>query len=363
MNENSNWNLQRSNLTIVQIAAAIGVIFSHSYRIGVGGKEPLSAFAYGKCTCGTVAVAIFLLISGFTVSQSYSSARGSIKTVAAGLYNFVIRRFLRIFPVVAFAIVVCTFCLGPFVSSLSHADYFSHPLTWRYMRGIWLHSFHAALPGVFVHNELKTSVNGSLWVIPWQMWCYWLVALFGVLGLHKNRRLVLVCCSLAWALFYGRFVLLKGMSWPGGISVMQGSRLLAFFLTGWVAALYKDKIVLDGKLAAGLALSMPIWIWTSASDLALAFAGFYILLYLIFRHPVGWLQKLPPISFGIFVFGFPAQQTFAHFWGGKMPHWSNFLLSVAVVIPIALLEYWTIERPMKWLSKKLSIKMKSHEQN
>ena len=251
MDENSNWDLRHSNLTIVQIVAAIGVIFSHSYRIGVGGKEPLSEVAFGKCTCGTIAVAVFLFLSGFCVSQSYSSARGSIKTAVAELYNFVIRRFLRIFPVVAFAIVVCTFCLGPFVSSLSTADYFSHPLIWRYLRGIWLHSFHAT----------------------------------------------------------------------------------------------------------------PIWIWTPASDLSLAFVGFYILLYLIFRHPVGWLQKLPPISFGIFVFGFPVQQTFAHFWGGKMPHWTNFFLSLAVVIPIALFEYWTIERPMKMLSRKLFIKVKSHEQN
>lgn len=348
-------DLRRSNLTAIQILAAIGVLFSHSYRIGTGGVEPLSGFTHGQCTCGTVSVAIFLFLSGFLVVRSYPAAGSPGWKARIGcLFTFAARRLTRIFPTVAFAILACAFCLGPLASRLPVREYFAHPLTWRYLQGLGLHAYRAALPGVFEGNVLKSSVNGSLWVIPWQMWCYWMLALLGVSGLHKNRRAMLIACSFAWALFFGRGTWLAGMPWPGGISPVQGIRLVAFFFTGCLASLHFDKTRLDGRLALGLACSLPLWLRTPAGDLALGTAGAYVLLYLVFAHPVAMLQHLPPISFGIFVLGFPVQQVLALFWGkAGMPWMANFLLSTLVAIPLALLEYRLVEKPVSALRGKL----------
>lgn len=50
------------------------------------------------------------------------------------------------------------------------------------------------------------------------------------------------------------------------------------------------------------------------------------------------------VSFGIFVMSFPVQQCLVACHGGWMNHLANFFWASAIVIPVAFVEYFTIER-------------------
>lgn len=61
--------------------------------------------------------------------------------------------------------------LGPVVTSLTLGAYFSNPEFFRYFGNMigWVYYF---LPGVFLDNPLPRTVNGQLWTLQPEFWCY-----------------------------------------------------------------------------------------------------------------------------------------------------------------------------------------------
>lgn len=345
--------LKFSNLTLVQIVSALLVIFSHSYRLGDGAVEPLRSFTLGHLTLGELAVAVFLFLSGFMVSESFPSCGGEGSgNRFAGLFEFSVKRLTRIFPTVFTVVFISVFLLGPCCTTLSVAEYFRHPQTWMYMSGSSLFVFYPQLPGVFEQNVYRCAVNGSLWVIPWQMWCYVMVAVFGMFGVHRNRAAVTCMCAITFALYLARNLVFGDLAFLGLVPRL-GIRLFLFFAAGWTFSVWKGSIRWDWRAVLVLSLSLPLWIRTSACDLGLATVGAYCLLWLIFAHPLSLSDRLPHISFGVFVFGFPIQQVVTMCFGGKMGHCTNFLLATAISAVLAYAELRLVERLGKRLREKM----------
>ena len=136
----------------------------------------------GADTLGTIGVLMFFGISGYLITRSWVHA--------PHIPSFVVKRALRIYPAYIVVLLVTTFIVGPLVSTLSTSDYFSSSLVSHYVLGnASMRSITYDLPGVFAHNPYPHAVNGSIWTLPYEVRAYVIVALLGVCGLLKNRRI------------------------------------------------------------------------------------------------------------------------------------------------------------------------------
>ena len=73
----------------------------------------------------------------------------------------------------------------------------------------------------------------------------------------------------------------------------------------------------------------------------------------MFAHPISLSNRLPQISFWVFVFGFPVQQVVTMWFGGEMGHRINFLLSAVIAVVLAYAELRLVERLGRYLREKM----------
>jgi peptidoglycan/LPS O-acetylase OafA/YrhL len=111
-------------------------------------------------------VPMFFALSGFLVTGS--AMRLSLK-------NFLINRGLRILPALAVDVTVCAIIIGPAMTTLPLSQYLTSTDFFKYFINFtgWIHYY---LPGVFKHNY-SPRVNGALWTVPFEMFCYFLMSL------------------------------------------------------------------------------------------------------------------------------------------------------------------------------------------
>lgn len=168
-----------NNFDVLRYFAAVLVIYSHSYPLTGKSIEPLALLSKGQWTFGGVAVAIFFVISGFLVSNSFERST---------VLQYTVNRFLRIFPGLFMAVLLSVFVLGPLFTSLEISEYFSNNLTYSYLNNSLLLSVQYVLPGMFETNLYPNAVNGSIWTIPYEILGYILVAIIGYYGLLKKKK-------------------------------------------------------------------------------------------------------------------------------------------------------------------------------
>ena len=173
-------NKEKNNLDIFRIISALMVIYGHAYAIlpSTGSGDVLKGLL-GFDYSGSLAVKIFFFLSGLVVTNSLLTKRS--------LIPFLIARFFRIWPALAFTLLVSAFLLGPLLSEQSPAEYFSNKKVLAYFyKGLSM-NIKYELPGVFEDNALR-AVNGSLWSIPHEVFAY--LTLAALLVLVPSRVII-----------------------------------------------------------------------------------------------------------------------------------------------------------------------------
>ena len=114
-----------NNLNAIRMVAATSVLVSHAYPItrGPTAVEPLRTWI--GISLGNVAVAVFFVISGLLVAQSWERS--------GGLARYTTARMLRIFPGLAAVLLLTVAVLGPAVTALTIPDYATRLETWSYL--------------------------------------------------------------------------------------------------------------------------------------------------------------------------------------------------------------------------------------
>ena len=328
---------RRNNFDVLRLLAASFVLFSHSYAL-TAHAEPFADVS--GWTFGEIGVVMFFAMSGFLIAKSWSEQ--------PHLRPFAIKRGLRLLPALVVAVSVTVFVIGPLFTVLPLTSYFSDPTTWLYLvRCSFLITFFGTLPGVFETNPYPDAVNGSLWTLPVEACCYAMAAALGTLGLLRRSSVlalfgfVLVLCVTPLS----PFTIAPAGGTTGGnipLVIMLG----ATFVLGSLAYSVRARLHLSWIF---LGVLTAVWVatwgggWTQATGiLAIAFA----VLVLAFRTPA-WLRRLTApgdVSYGIYVYAFPVQQSVAAIWGAIDP-----LLMMAIAFPItyclAFLSWRLVERP------------------
>ena len=324
-----------ANLTLLQLALALCVMFGHSFALGDGSTEYLAKITYGRISIHGLALGFFFFLSGFLCTESYRSS---------GVLVFSLKRILRILPVVAVATIMGAFVIGPLVTNWTIKDYIFHSQTRDYLwNAALLMPVRFLLPGVFDGNAFP-GINGCLWVIPWQMLCYIFTAVIGVLGLLKKKCATLLLCALSWSGYYVYCSLVENSPAYYSGNIYSVLKLFCFYISGILFAdFYKIEVCIAIKTA--FFICGVLILSTHFFDIGMVIVGTLLISYLLRAHKI--IITPPPISFGIFVFGFPIQQLITYAFGGRVNHWMNFILSVPVSILVAGLCYRYIEQPCK----------------
>lgn len=124
---------------------------------------------------------VFFAVSGFLVAGSY--ARNP------ELRAFVIARGVRIWPALFAAAAVSALVIGGSTTTMDAPSYYLSPdVYWYVAANSALLTTFQYLPGVFSDNPFPVTVNGSLWSLPLEVFCYGLLYAAGRIGLLQPIR-------------------------------------------------------------------------------------------------------------------------------------------------------------------------------
>ena len=326
------FDARQNNLNFLRLSLAILVILSHSFPLATGSEstEPFILATHGQTTGGTIAVDLFFVLSGFLITNSFLSS--------SSVWSYLGKRIRRIYPGFVATMLVGALVVAPLASASSPFHTAAAQLGNFVLSCVRLHEFdylHA-----FASNPAPGAINGSLWSISYEFWCYIAVAVLGLIGILARRHMVLgiFCLSLIVSFLFA----ITGWA-PGGsfLNPIFGfpplwARLLPMYLAGVVFFLYRDRIPLNGYIALGAlgALVVAAYIplaWTVCFPVA----GTYLLFWFGY-HPgirLTDFARYGDFSYGTYLYAFPIQQLIMKFFGHPI---SPYLLS-AIAVPLTLM--------------------------
>jgi len=330
----------QNNLNLIRLIAALMVTFSHAYILtGNLPNEPFLRWT-GDQTAGYLGVFVFFVVSGVLVTRSYARTESIVHYVGS--------RALRIYPALAMLLLLSAIPMGMWWTQLSLGEYLKRPEVWRYVADNLYFKTNHQLPGVFENLVGERSVNGSLWTLRYEVYAYFLVIVFGLLGLLRNSTAFNLTVAGLVLLYLKQPVgfLLAPAKWDAPILVP----LLGFLFGAFV---YVNRAHLHCRLrylvlAAMAYLTCRHGIWNvpvvvlSVGYAALA-VGFHPRLQLR-------LNIRNDYSYGIYLYSFPIQQTVVWLLPGLQP-WQHFALALLFIIPMSALSWHALEQPTLKLKK------------
>jgi len=296
-------NSRENNFQLIRLAAALGVFISHTFPLagyGLGGKAQM---------LGHVSLNVFFVISGFLVCKSYLDRPTKI---------YVTSRILRIFPALIAAVLFSVFGIGLAMTELGTLEYLSNAGVYEYtLKNIVLliPDIPKTLPGVFLEYKYLPTVNAPLWSLPYEVMCYILLAVLGLVTRAKNQttRLIVVALTI-FSICYTVYVA-NTISKSDEFAFILGKdfyRLLGMFFLGVSMYLLSDEIPISHILMAVLVLLFGLSLLYRPSSIVLLYlVGAYAIFYFAYI-PRGSLLKFNSIgdySYGVYILGYPIQQT------------------------------------------------------
>lgn len=348
----SDWQARGgNNFDAVRLAMALLVVWSHSFALYLGteASEPLSLLFNGTYNSGNAGVMVFFIISGFLVSHSYRASRSPGQYMA--------RRIRRIYPGYLAATSLCAFVIVPLFSSVANLSAWEVAKT---LGGNLLLRNYFPPSNAFTANPVPNAINGSLWSIPFEFWCYIGVAGLGLTGLLK-RKWVLVFLTVT--LLCGRVGLDLLDKKPSGglIETIFGwpymwFKILPSFLLGMIAFAFQDRLPRSRALLAALLLAAigAAHLVPHVADLLVAPALAYATFHVAFSSTINLhgIARSGDFSYGTYLYAFPIQQMLMATHGQTLGL-PVFILSsmglslIAGVMSWHLVEKWAVVRRPK----------------
>jgi peptidoglycan/LPS O-acetylase OafA/YrhL len=274
---------------------------------------------------GAEAVNCFFIISGFLIAGSWERS--------GGLGVFLINRFLRIYPGFVVAMVFCVFVIAPFTGA-KFPSYLWDARTYLYFKPLILGPVEQ-LPGVLSSVPWQGVINGSIWTIRFEMLCYMLIALLGLLGLLRRPIVVLLLLAASLA---GSQIVLRG--WPHAWAldvpwfgtIWELPRFVSAFMAGVAAYVWKERIQYRGLPAVGAILFLVVATVFKFDAIVFPICAAYLVLFVAFSHwiPMQRVGARGDFSYGIYLYAFPIQQLLVYWF----PICRYPLVLTAMALPI-----------------------------
>lgn len=329
-----------NNFDALRLVAALSVMFSHSFLIAEGSEahEWFVRLSGNQCVLGLVGVFVFFVISGYLVTASYC------RHPEPG--RFAGHRLLRIYPGLIVNLLVCAFVLGPLVTSLPLHEYFGSGKLYDYLGQYFVLTPRSPpLPGVtFVDNGVGNIVNGSLWTLRYEMMMYGMVLLLGLAGLLRlSTTIILTGLGIVAVAFE------KSLKPFGDFGEMAW--LLGFFGSGMAMHFLRPHLSFRWPYMVLALAVLAGFVWLHLFIMLFPLAGAYLVIGFATRHDPGldYSRHLGDLSYGLYIYGWPAENLVVWLSHGHAAWWQVFLGAVAVAGPLAYLSWHLIEkRALAW---------------
>jgi peptidoglycan/LPS O-acetylase OafA/YrhL len=350
-----------NNFAALRLAMALLVIWSHSFALALPqgeAAEPISMLTNGHYNAGNIGVMAFFVISGFLISESYLNSSSTLR--------FFIKRVRRIYPGYLVATTICALVIVPLFSTgylISPVEMGKTLCLNLMLRGYFPPS------DVFAGNYSQT-VNGSLWSIPYEFWCYVAVAVLGALGLLKKRPVIvsIIVFSISTK------VLLDALGKKPGLG-MIGSvfgwpylwlSILPCFFVGTIFFLLKDQIPRSRFILSVLLVCFFAACYAPAAsefqngltEVLFPIAMAYTVFYFSFSGTIRMRRAdaYGDFSYGTYLFAFPIQQMILSTSGHSLAFpalvfWSIILSVGAGAISWHLVEKWFLPKKKNALDR------------
>ena len=354
----------------VRIGLAFLILYIHCSLLNPDpALEAAPAFPYAPFARWAVdfaALPMFFALSGFLVAAS-------VERLPLG--QFLTNRALRIFPALGVEITLSALILGPLLTSVALGQYFSDPAFYKYFLNI-LGSIHYELPGMFLSNPHPAIVNGALWTVPHELTCYALLTVMVLCGVYRRRWLLLAATVALLGVSIAVFLAPQfGLRLPGQdalnyLFVTRGAaRLVPLFLVGLLIYRFRHEIPYRGEIAALAAVSYvalsqfgsPAWLANPLFSAATAPLLGYVVIYLGLSPRLEFkILKGRDYSYGVYLYGYPLQQTMIQLFPGVTSVATFFAMSVAASLAMASFSWNVIEKPILRLRRRWSVSAQIH---
>jgi peptidoglycan/LPS O-acetylase OafA/YrhL len=321
----------------VRLALAYSVLFVHSFAVAEGEaffqtmwRGPLWPFL-------CVILPMFFGLSGFLVAGS------ALRTRSASV--FMTFRVLRIAPALSTEITLSAMILGPLLTTATLYDYFTNKRFFAYFGNV-IGRLRLELLGVFEHNPTPYVVNGNLWTLKPEFYCYAIMLALMLTGIVYRRGLltalfVVATVGLGLAHFLYGYLRIP-------VSVDAYAVLIYSFVMGAVAFHWREYIPIDVRIAAPVAILVYLTIGFDAAALLSCFLVMYLTIYIgvlaIPRIP-GLQRKGADYSYGIYLYGYPIQQSLVLLFPELRSWWLLFPLCAVLTTLFAMGSWRWVERP------------------
>lgn len=320
-----------SGFDYLRIILAMAVVAWHSSIFSTGSKmfdqiwnSPSRPFEF-------VVLPMFFTLSGFLVSGSLQRTKR--------IYEFVMLRVLRIFPALFLEILLSAFILGPLLTSVTLQEYFSSAEFYSYFLNV-LGDVHYLLPGVFEHTPDPRLVNAQLWTIPWELRCYVSIVVLSIIGVVRSRVFFLFVCVLANIGTWITYIYHYNTS-----NAASGPMLVLFFLSGVCFFLWREKIILNKYVFIFSIVITYIFTVDPRFEYFSVVPIVYITIYLgMLSPPKKWLFGGADLSYGLYLFGFPLQQTCAQLFPNYLHWWFNLGFALMFGLLYAAFSWNVVEK-------------------
>jgi peptidoglycan/LPS O-acetylase OafA/YrhL len=320
----------------LRVALALAVLVWHSIILTSGSLAVYRALWSGPFRFLVAAILpMFFALSGFLVAGSLERTR---------LHQFAILRVLRLAPALAVEVALSALVLGALFTTLPLRDYLTSPGLGEYFGNI-LGLVHFTLPGVFEQNRVPRVVNSQLWTIPFELECYVSLVIVSLLmGLRHRRVFVALLALFSLAATAG--AVLNNLVSP--FAPLQGRVLVVAFLAGVGIHLYRDRIPYSSAIGAVAAIASMALLQIADTAYLAVFPVAYLTVWIGLMRP----PKIPfgDLSYGVYLFHFPVEQTIAHLFPGVGCWWRMTLMALPPTLLCAWLSWNLIEQPV--LSRK-----------
>lgn len=332
---------ENNNMDIFRLLAATAVIVGHTYALSPQpGAKDIVEQIFGFTYSGAYAVKIFFFLSGLVVTNSLLEKKN--------WFNFLLMRFFRLVPGLIVAVSLSAFLLGPLVTTNSIGEYFHSKETYLYVAQNSVLKATYSLPGVFTNTPYQHVVNGSLWTLRWEVWCYLVLIAFFLLGAFKHKTTILV-------LF---IVLTVEILLPERLLLKSLTNNPEWFLPPWcfafgaLLAAYKTEFQISREKAAAAVLACLLLKGTLLFEISLYLATFLSLLWLSTVPIVKKLRPSSDISYGVYLWGFPVQQTLVFYTGVELGIFPHMVLAILITYFLGWTSWHVVEKPSMNIAKK-----------
>lgn len=329
-----------NNFDFMRVAAAFAVLVSHQFAL-TGRPEPMLLAS----SWGGLGVLVFFAISGYLVAGSWQQD--------PHLARFAARRLLRIWPGLAVAVLLVALVLGPLMSTLAPRAYYASPQLRDYLHMLGLWEFKSQLPGVFARNPIPGSANGSLWTIPIEVGCYLALAGVGALGLLRRSWLALAVFAAVCGWFFGFFRI--GYDQPIRMTLQMG----IVFFTG--ACLWLTRPWWwPRRLLLAAVTALVAWLaWHNGWQEPAFTLGLPVAVVLAGTAATPVLRRFGrfgDISYGLYIFAYPLQQTVIAWTGNQLPLVEGGLVATGVTVLLAFASWHLVEKRALALKSRLGVR-------